>query len=284
MKIRQALPRGLLVLAVLLSAGCSSQSPKIEAAGVGPANPAISQSRPQPEYDTARLANPDEAAHLVANDGSENIARRILKLDAQVKPVTAQMIQTLNEVMDDACAAIGKLHRKPDGQWDRRYAEAALKYIDAALIIHGFLYPDVGGVDQLADALTPFQMSAARRHTFEAQPHNRRRAAMIAQRFPGPFYALDCDTASFVYLGVADQLKLPLHLVAIPAHNRRSGHAFVRWREGSHFLDWETMDGLVTTDDFYLKEWNINSAEIKAQSALADLSPGQVIGCEHYLT
>jgi tetratricopeptide (TPR) repeat protein len=106
---------------------------------------------------------------------------------------------------------------------------------------------------------------------------------MIAQKFPGPFFALDCDTAGFIYLGIAEQWHLPLHLVAIPAFNRRAGHTFVRWREGSHYLDWETMDGTVATDDFYAQEWKINAAEVQAQSALTDLSPGQVIGCEHYL-
>lgn len=204
-------------------------------------------------------------------------------LDAQVKPVPEQVLQTLNEVVCDSCAAITKLHRKPDGQWNRAYAVAALKCIDATLINHGFLYPDVGQVDLLVEGLTPFQMSAAQKRSFAAQSHNLRRLAMIAQRFPGPFYALDCDTASFVYLGVAGQLNLPLHLVAIPAFNRKAGHVFVRWREGPHFLDWETMDGSATTDDFYITEWKITPAEIKAHSALADLSSDQAIGCEHYL-
>jgi hypothetical protein len=256
-----ALPRVLLAFAVLMLAGCSSQWAGMTEAGV--------------PIDGTGAPSGDHA--------SENIARRILQLDAHVKPVTDEMFQTLNAVMDDACAAIGKLHRKRDGQWDRQYAATVLKCIDVTLINHGFLYPDAGGVDQLADGLTPFQMSPAQRPSFEAQPHNRRRAAMIAQKFPGPLYALDCDTASFVYLGVADQLHLPLHLVVIPTFNRRSGHAFVRWREGSHFLDWETMDGVVTTDDSYVKAWKITSAEIKAHCALTDLSSRQVIGCEHYL-
>jgi tetratricopeptide (TPR) repeat protein len=217
------------------------------------------------------------------SDKSNNIARRILQLDAQVKPVTASMSQLLDDVMAEACAAIGKLPRSQDGRWDRAFAVAALKCIDAALIRRGFLYPDAGAVDLLADGLTPFQMSVTRRPSFEAQPHNKRRGAMIAQKFPGPFYALDCDTASFIYLGIAEEMKLPLHLVVIPAFNRKTAHAFLRWREGSHILDWETMDGAVATDDSYIKDWKISSAEVEAGSALADLSSDEVIGCEHYL-
>ncbi len=223
------------------------------------------------------------ASDQPGQEATENTAVRILKMDAQVKPVTDGMFQTLKEVMDGACGAIAKLQRKHDGRWNRHYAEAVLQCIDAALINHGFVYPDVGGVAQLADALTPFQMSAARRPAFESQPYNQRRVRMISERFPGPFYAVDCDTASFIYLGVAGRMNLPLHLVTIPSVNRKAGHAFVRWREGSQFLDWETMDGSVKTDEFYIREWNVNSAEIKAQAALADLSTGQAVGCEHYL-
>jgi len=237
----------------------------------------------QSEPNSTCPAIPANEGPVCGIDLSANIARRILKLDAQVKPVTDQMFQTLKEVVDDACTAIGKLKRKQNGRWDRRYVEATLKCIDTVLINHGFVYPDAGGVDQLADGLTPFQMSAARRPAFQTQPHNKRRVRKISERFPGPFYAVDCDTASFLYLGVADQLRLPLYLVVIPSHNRRLGHTFVRWREGSHYLNWETMDGLEQTDEFYLKEWNVNSAEIKAKSAMAELSTDQVMGCEHYL-
>lgn len=219
----------------------------------------------------------------LTNVAADNIARRILNLDAQVRPVSDEMVQTVNGVISDACVRIAQLPRKQGGEWDRAYAVAALKCIDATLLDHGFLYPDVGNVGLLADGLTPFQMDAARRNSFAAQAHNRRRAAMIAQRFPGPFYVLDCDTASFVYLGVGEQLNLPLRLVAIPSFNRLPGHAFVRWREGSHYLDWETMDGMATTDNYYLTDWKITPAEIKANSALTDLSTDQVIGCEHYL-
>ena len=222
-------------------------------------------------------------SNSLTNNAPENIARRILKLDAQVRPVTEEMARTLDEVMSEAGAAIARLPRKQDGAWDRAYAVAALRFIDAALINHGFLYPATGNVGLLADGLKPFQMDGPQRRLFEAQAHNRRRAAMIEQRFPGPFYVLDCDTASFVYLGVGEQLNLPLRLVTIPSFNRQPGHAFVRWREGPHYLDWETMDGMATTDDYYVTVWRITPSEIKARSALADLSIGQVIGCEHYL-
>jgi hypothetical protein len=259
--------RGLLALSLWLSLAvsreCWSQSPAATA-------PSITVPADSP------------AGKKTASAG--NIARRILQMDAQVRPVTERMFQTLNEVLDDARVAIGRLPPNPGGPWDPRYAKTVLRRIDSALVARGFLYPDSGGVDLLADALTPFQMSAAQRRSFEAHPRNRRRSVMISQRFPGPFYVLDCDTASFLYLGVAEQLGLPLHIVTIPACNRRSGHAFVRWREGSRYLDWETMDGVATTDEYYTEGWKIKPVLVGAGSALSDLSPEQVIGCEYYLS
>ncbi|MGA2245074.1 MAG: hypothetical protein ABSH48_08750 [Verrucomicrobiota bacterium] len=145
------------------------------------------------------------------------------------------------------------------------------------------MYPDVGMVDQLADGLTPFQMTAARKPSFEAQPHNLRRRGTIEKRFPGPFYAVDCDTASFIYLGVADRLKLPIHFIDLPGREGHDGHNFVRWRDGTNSLNWETMDGCARSDDYYRVGWGITAGEIQAHSALTDLSPGQVIGYEHAL-
>jgi tetratricopeptide (TPR) repeat protein len=140
----------------------------------------------------------------------------------------------------------------------------------------------MGGVDLLADALTPFQMTVDRRRAFESQASNSRRADMIAQKFPGPFYLADCDTASFIYLAVAERLKLPLYLVVIPSFNRRPGHTFVRWREGSQYLDWETTEGREPAKGYYLERWRIAPGAIKARSALTELTRNQVLGCAHY--
>ena len=43
------------------------------------------------------------------------------------------------------------------------------------------------------------------------------------------------------------------------------------------------MDGVAKPDEFYLKEWRIHASEIKAKSAMTNLSKEQVLGCEHYL-
>lgn len=219
----------------------------------------------------------------VEQGGSETIAHRILKLEAGGGIVEAAVVQTLNRVLEDTCTAVRQVKRHREDRWDPRYVEAILRSIDAALIRQGMVYPDTGAMDRLSESLSPFQMTAERRLLFQLQPQNQRRLERMAERFPGPFYAADCDTVSFLYLGVAERLDLPLALVTIPSRDRRPGHAFVRWREGTHHLNWETMEGAVRTDGSYIKPWRIAPAAIQTKAALADLTPDQVMGFVHSL-
>lgn len=209
------------------------------------------------------------------------MAVRILKLESSVKEVTPQMFKTLDEVIEDASNRIEKVPTKKGEGLDPVYAQAALKCIDDALLDKGFLYPDKGLVETLASSLTPYRMAPARRVSFEQQPHNKRRRAMIAQKFPGPFYIADCDTACFIYLGVADRLQLPIHFIDLPGFNEEAGHNIVRWREGNQFIDWETMDGCVMSDDYYKTTWGITAAQQQAGVALTDLTSDQVLGYAH---
>ncbi|MBL9167757.1 MAG: hypothetical protein JNN07_08450 [Verrucomicrobiales bacterium] len=218
----------------------------------------------------------------VTGDPSETIAHRILRLEAEPRRVEPSLVEILNRFLEEACAAAGQVKRARTGRWDPHYAEAVLRSIDATLIRQGFVYPETGATDFMADSLTPSWMTAARRSAFQMQSQNHRRLKMIAERFPGPFYAADCDTVSFLYLSVAQRLQLPLVLVVIPSRDRRPGHAFVRWREGNRQLNWETMDGAIRTDESYVKPWNISSGAIQAKAALADLTVDQAMGCVHY--
>jgi tetratricopeptide (TPR) repeat protein len=47
-------------------------------------------------------------------------------------------------------------------------------------------------------------------------------------------YKMDCDIGSFLYLSIAEVLKLPLKLIEVPKHN------FVRWEfENGTYLNWD---------------------------------------------
>lgn len=210
-----------------------------------------------------------------------NLACRILHMDSTIKPVDEKSYRMLHEVMVESGLEISRLDRKRRDGWDHDYVASVLTTIDTVLTRRGFLHPEEGAVDQLVDGLTPFLMTTEQRPRYEGQTHNRRRARMIRERFPGPFYAVDCDTTSYIYLGVAEHLRLPLSMVVIPSHNRRPGHTFVRWREGKRHLNWETLDGMERGNDYYVNEWRLSRAEIRAGAAMRDLSPTEVIGYQH---
>jgi hypothetical protein len=229
----------------------------------------------------AQTQGPVAPARL-ASSSSASITLRVLDVESEIASVTEMMRSNLRRFLADARSAIVPLQRPSPGVWNRRYAESVLKTIDATLIRHGFLYPATGAVDLVTHALTEFQMSADQRPGFETQSHNQRRRPLLAERFPGPFFVLDCDTACFVYLAVAEELNLPLRLVLVPSHNRRAGHAFIRWREGRHYLNWETNDGRVLTDDDYVRIWGVQRGEVRAGAALTDLTPDQILACAHH--
>ena len=84
------------------------------------------------------------------------------------------------------------------------------------------------------------------------QSHNIRRIKFIDADNSGPFYVVDCDIASFIYLAIAEVMKYPLHLVEIPRHD------FVRWEIGpGSSVNFETMDGFETDDAYYKTNWEL---------------------------
>jgi hypothetical protein len=80
--------------------------------------------------------------------------------------------------------------------------------------------------------------------------HNAGRESFIAQRMPGPYYVVDCDIASYIYLAVSEVMKYSLSMVQMPLHE------FIRWhRAKGGYIDFETMDGIETNDDDYVQAW-----------------------------
>lgn len=229
-----------------------------------------------------RVQSAEAASPATTSTSSNSVVRRVLELDARLQPVSGEMLEVLDDIVREATRAIDELGSPKKPRWNRAHAESVLRRIDEVLLRRGFLYPATGTVDQLADSLRPFQMPTEQRRRFASHPANGRRSSMIAARFPGPFFLADCDTASLLYLAVAERSGLPLRLVTIPALNRRAGHTFVRWREGTHHLNWETMDGRVQPDEFYLTEWKIRPAQIESGCALVELTTDEVLGSAHY--
>lgn len=141
------------------------------------------------------------------------IGHRILDLESEACGVPDSAYQLL----DDLIARADAKNWGPmpsDATARRDFALKVSADIGQLLVDGGFeLYIPVR---TLADALTPNRTS------------------------PKTTYLEDCDTASFIYLSIAEQMKLPMSLVEIQLSSG-SGHNYVRWQlDQNSMLDWDT--------------------------------------------
>jgi tetratricopeptide (TPR) repeat protein len=78
---------------------------------------------------------------------------------------------------------------------------------------------------------------------------------------------LDCDNRTSIYLGIADELNLPLKAVDAPRH------AFIRWhKDRETYFNWETMSAKEQPDSHYINRFNIPEISIKNGALLKSLS------------
>jgi hypothetical protein len=170
-----------------------------------------------------------------------------------VNQVTPDMYAILDSLIDEAAVSLPAYPANLPSDQAVRFAEGAFNQIDCILLRHGFVFPGHGLVQLLSDGLAPtIYDDPLDLIELANQRHNRRRSAFIHAHGAGPFYVVDCDIASFVFLGIAQARGYPVHLVDIPAHN------FVRWDiGGGTFVDYETMSGTVTNDVYYREHWDI---------------------------
>src|ERR1019366_2983870 len=167
------------------------------------------------------------------------MAREFLDLEQGVGPVTDSEYAILDAVIDEAKTRLKPIPAGLDDVPYKQFAVDSLKTIDCILVSHGFVYPGIGLVQLLSDGLDPTMFSDAKYYqALLLSPHNAGRTSFIEQRKPGPYYVVDCDIASYMYLAIAEIMKYPLAMVQMPLHN------FVRWkRPGGGYIDFETMDG-----------------------------------------
>ncbi len=72
---------------------------------------------------------------------------------------------------------------------------------------------------------------------------------------------IDCKEYSVLYYSIAEELRLPLDIVAAP------NHLFVRWDDGKNVFNWETVDIFtskekIIEDSKYISEFNIHEKSI----------------------
>jgi tetratricopeptide (TPR) repeat protein len=199
------------------------------------------------------------------------IAHEILNIEAAASNVTPEMYVFIDGVID-----LAKTRIPARQTYTAIEARAALFEIDRILTEKNVVYPAsdtaMGFVDQLSDGLRPRIMNAREIEVLAADQHNGRRAASIRSRRDEPFYVNDCDTASFLYLAVAEVLGIPLFLVELPFHN------FVRFEDRATRIDWETMYATEIRPGSYEQAWRIPPELVSNRVYLSSMSRLDVIG------
>jgi hypothetical protein len=205
-------------------------------------------------------------------------ARDFLDFEQGVGPVTDSEYAILDAVIDEAKIRLKPIPAGLDDVPYKQFAIDSLKTIDCILVSHGFVYPGIGLVQLLSDGLDPTTFSDARYYqALLLSAHNAGRTIFIEQRKPGPYYVVDCDIAAYMYLAIAEIMKYPLAMVQMPLHN------FIRWRlPGGGYIDFETMDGKQTDDNYYEVLWGIPSKFLGTPGVLTTMSDAQLLAYEYF--
>jgi len=206
----------------------------------------------------------------------DTIAHRLLDNERPTGQVTPQMYAVLDSVIDQVRAELPPYPDRPTPAEAESYGRRALPVIDCALTANGFVWGE-HTVLLLSDGLTPVHAEDTR----EYLTGDLRRNRLVKARASHDYYAVDCDTAAFIYLGVGDALHLPIAFVVIP------DHAFVRWIPGA--LDFETTQGTFAAPGsageqaryrpFFLGKRSTTSH----RHELENLSRDQIFGFHHAL-
>ncbi len=201
------------------------------------------------------------------------IAHRFLDNEIGAGTVTPAMYAILDALIDEATGILKPTPRGVPIEHAKTFAADALRQIDCILLRHGFVYPGRGLVHLLSDGLEPIIYDEPNELSqLQSHRHNIRRHKFISARGVGPFYVVDCDTASFIYMAIAEVMKYPLQFVDIPSHN------FVRWEiEGNSYINFETMSGAVTDDEYYKTDWGIPSSYVGRGGILKSMSDAETL-------
>ncbi len=205
-------------------------------------------------------------------------AREFLDLEQGVGPVTDSEYAILDAVIDEATTRLKPIPAGLDDVRYKQFAVDSLKTIDCILVSHGFVYPGIGLVQLLSDGLDPTMFSDAKYYqALLLSPHNAGRTSFIEQREPGPYYVVDCDIASYLYIAMAEIMRYPLAMVQMPLHN------FIRWKlPGGGYIDFETMDGKQTDDNYYEVVWGIPPKFVGTPGVLTTMADAQLLAYEYF--
>jgi hypothetical protein len=199
-------------------------------------------------------------------------AHRFLDDERNVGPVSPSEYAILDAILDEARTRLKPIPPNLNDADYVQFADESMKTIDCTLVRHGFVYPGIGFVGLLSDGLDPTMFNTSKYYdSLLDSPHNLGRTTFIEKRKPGPYYVVDCDIASYIYLAIGEVMKYPLSMVDLPLHN------FVRWmRPDDTYIDFETMDGKETNDDYYRIGWCIPQKFVGVPGVLTTMTASQL--------
>lgn len=207
--------------------------------------------------------------------GYDTTAHQMLKNESEINAVDEKMYNLLDIIISEAKEQI---KFEPGDNIDQKSAIQILKIIDNIVINNNIVYPAKDLVLLLSDGLKPQRISDNEINHFVNKLQNRRRERHILKHRTENHYIADCDITSFMYLGVADALKLPIALVEVPKHN------FVRWVfKDNSYINWETMYGTVEGDNYYKEWYKLKDEWIENRLFLVSMNREQVLAYHYRL-
>ena len=236
-------------------------------------------------HDSFQIVDPDESRTAAAPNQHKPTRKydafphQVLDIDSGEAPVSQAKYALLDSIIDDAKKRIVYNATLQDPQAQRDQAELILATIDQVLTDHNILYPPGDyDVTSLRAGLTPQHYDKDALARILRVPINKRRRDHARAHATEPFYILDCDISSFVYIGVADAIGLDLHLVDLP------DHMFVRWEleDGSH-LNWDTNDAQEVTDKELASDYGLGKRIRKQRIYLASMTRREAEGFAYFL-
>jgi tetratricopeptide (TPR) repeat protein len=230
------------------------------------------------------IVDPDEgkapdATAAKAARRYDTFAHRMLDLDAAEAPVSAERYALLDAMTDDVKRRVSYDPSVKDPKLQRRQAERILQAIDDVFTERNFLYPP-GDYDvvSLRSALAPQRYEKGELDRILKVEINKRRMAHARANADRPFFIVDCDISSFIYVGIAEAMGIELHLVDLP------DHMFVRFElaDGSH-LNWDTNDAQVVPDKEYASDYGLGKRLRRQRVYLASMTAKEAQGYALFL-
>jgi tetratricopeptide (TPR) repeat protein len=198
----------------------------------------------------------------------DTFAHWVLDAEAEADFVSPDRYAKLDAMIADVKSRVTIDRTIKDVREERKQARRILKAIDETLTRHNVLFPP-GETDctALRIGLAPQKLSEKDFERILRSGMNARREDHARENPAGPFFMMDCDMTSLLYLGIGDALGVELRLVDLP------DHMFVRWplSDGT-YMNWDTNVAGSIDDKEYASDYELSKKIRKSRVYLATMT------------